>query len=96
VILPEMLHDTTQVPPIALSFFQRVLFFLSNYLKAQVEKGTVRADLDVDWATQVILSSMMGIVLRRQIMHDPTVLQHTQEEVVRAILDIILQGIKPR
>src|SRR5579859_6693526 len=41
VILPEMLHDATPVPPIALSFLQRVLAFLSNYLKVQAVRGTV-------------------------------------------------------
>jgi AcrR family transcriptional regulator len=96
VILPEMLHDATQVSPIALSFIQRVLTFLGNYLKIQVAKGTVRADLDVDRATQVMVSSMMGLVLRRQVMRDPSVLSYTQEEIAQAILDTILQGIKPR
>jgi len=95
VILPEMLHDATQIPPIALSFIQRVVAFLSNYLKVQAAKGTVRSDLDVERTTQVIVSSMMGLVLRRQLMHDPSVLQYTPEEIVQTILDTILQGIKP-
>jgi AcrR family transcriptional regulator len=96
VILPEMLHDATQVPPIALSFIQRVITFLSNYLKIQAVKGTVRADLDVERTIQVMVSSMMGIVLRRQVMRDPNLLQYTQEEIIQTILDTILQGIKPR
>jgi AcrR family transcriptional regulator len=96
VILPEMLHDATQVQPIALSYLQRVLAFLSNYLKVQAARGTVRADLDVERTIQVMVSSMMGLVLRRQIVRDPSVLQYTHEEIVRAILDTILQGIKPR
>jgi AcrR family transcriptional regulator len=96
VILPEMLHDPTQFSPIALSFLQRVLAFLGNYLKAQIARGTVRADVDVDRATQVMVSSMMGMVLRRQIVRDPSVLQYTQEEIAQAILDTVLCGIKPR
>lgn len=96
VVLPEMLHDATQVPPIALSLIQRVLTFLGNYLKVQAAKGTVRADLDVERTTQVMASSMMGIVLRRQVMRDPSVLQYTHEEIVQTILDTILHGIKPR
>jgi len=95
VLLPEMLHGATEVAPIALSFFQRVIAFLSNYLKVQAARGRVRADLDVDSAAQVIASSMIGIVMRRQIMHDPSVLQYTHEEIVQAILGTLLQGIKP-
>lgn len=96
VFLPEILQNTAQISPIALGLFQRVFLFLSNYLKVQVAKGTVRADLDVDRTAQVIVSSIMGMVLRRQIIHDPSVLNYTQKEVIQTILDIILQGIKPR
>jgi AcrR family transcriptional regulator len=95
VLLPEMLHGAAEVAPIALSFFQRVITFLSNYLKVQATRGSVRADLDVDAASQVIASSMIGIVMRRQIMHDPSVMSYTHEEIVRAILGTVLQGIKP-
>jgi AcrR family transcriptional regulator len=95
VLLPGMLHGATEVAPIALSLFQRVIAFLSNYLKVQATKGRVRADLDVDAASQVIASSMVGIVMRRQIMQDPGVLQYTHEEIVQAILGTLLQGIKP-
>src|SRR5215472_1321677 len=42
VLLPEMLHGTTEIGPIALGFFQRVLAFLSNYLKIQAARGAVR------------------------------------------------------
>ncbi len=75
VLLPEMLHEATEVAPIALSFFQRVIAFLSTYLKVQATRGKLRTDLDVDAAAQVIASSMIGIVMRRQILHDPSVLQ---------------------
>jgi hypothetical protein len=95
VIIPEMLHDTTQVPPIALSFLQRGLAFLSNYLQVQAARGTVRTDLDVEKTTQVMVSSMMGLVLRRQVMRDPSVLQYTHEEIVQAILGYLHIGHAP-
>jgi len=95
VLLPEMLHGDTEIAPILLSFFQRVLDFLSNYLKIQVARGGVRADLDADATAQVIASSMIGMVMRRQIIRDPGVLQFTQEKLVKAVLDTFLQGIMP-
>ena len=95
VILPEMVRDP-EVSPIALSFFQRVIGFLGNYLKAQAARGRMRADFDVDMVTQVIFGSIMGFVLRRQIMRDPDVLDYTHEEFAQGLVDTILQGISPR
>jgi AcrR family transcriptional regulator len=95
VILPEMLHNP-DFPPIATGFLQRVVSFLGSYLRAQAVRGAVRTDIDVDLATQVIAGSVMGFVLRRQIMRDPGVLCYTQEELVEAIVDTLLQGIRPR
>src|SRR5690348_8968215 len=33
VLLPEMLHGSTEVAPIALDFFQRIIGFLDSYLR---------------------------------------------------------------
>lgn len=96
VILPEMLHGEPELAPIVSSFFQRVLDFLSNYLQSQRTKGRVRADLDTQAAAQVFASGLIGMVMRRQVMRDPAVLQYTHEEIVQAVLATFLQGIQPR
>jgi AcrR family transcriptional regulator len=95
VILPEVLHNP-QLAPMMLSFIQRVIGFMSNYLRAQANKGSVRTDFDVELVTQVMISSMMGFVMRRQILHDPSVLRYTHEEFAQTIVDTFLQGIRPR
>lgn len=95
VLLPEMLHGSTEVAPIALSFFQRIFGFLSNYLKFQATRGTVRADIDTDMATQLVVSSMMGMVLRRQIIRDPSILRYSHEEMAQALMQMVLRGIQP-
>ncbi len=94
VLLPEMLHGSTEVTPIAVSFFQRVIAFVSNYLQIQTARDNVRTNLDIDATTQVIVSSMIGMVMRRQIMRDPGVLQYTHEEIAQALLSTLLQGIR--
>ncbi len=94
VILPEMLHDATQISPIVQSFFQRGLGFLSAYLQAQVAKGRVRADLDVDVMAQMVVSSIMGMLLRRQVLRDPAVLHYTHEQIVHVLTETLLQGIQ--
>lgn len=96
VILPEMIYGATAVAPITLSFFQRMIDFLSNYLSIQITKGTVRADLDAQIAAQVLASSLIGIVMRRQILRDPGVLHYTHEEIAQAILNTFTQGIQSR
>lgn len=96
VLLPEILHGATEVTPIALSFFQRVLGFLSNYFQLQASKGTLRADLETEKAAQMLFSTMIGMILRRQILHDPGVLRFSHEEIVQTVLDIFMQGMKLR
>ncbi len=96
VLLPEMLHGSAEVAPIALSFFQRVIAFLRQYFQTQAARGRLRADLDVDAAVQVLVSSMIGMVMRRQILHDPGVLLYTHEEIAQAILGTLRAGINPR
>lgn len=96
VLLPEMLHGSTEVAPIALAFFQRIVGFLDGYLRLQMTRGTVRADLDTAMMVQVFVSSIIGMVMRRQIMHDPGVLQYNHDEIVQALMSTLLQGMKPR
>jgi AcrR family transcriptional regulator len=96
VMLPEVLHGSAEIAPILLSFFQRVIVFLSDYLRTQIARGNVRADLDADITAQVVVSNMIGMVMRRQIMRDPGMLRYTHEEIVQAILSMLLQGIQPR
>jgi AcrR family transcriptional regulator len=95
VLLPEMLHGSTEVAPIALSLFHRVFGFLSNYLKVQASRGAVRADIDADMTTQLVVSSMIGMVLRRQIIRDPSILRYSHEEIAQALTQTVLRGIQP-
>lgn len=94
VMLPEMLHGS-DMAPVALSFLQRVIGFLGNYLQTQIAKGNVRADINREMVYQVMTGSVIGFVLRRQIMRDPTVLHYTHQEIAQAIVGTILEGIRP-
>lgn len=96
IILPEILHGSTSVEPIALDFFRRVIDFLSHYLRVQIVRGNLRADLDARATAQVMLSSLIGLVLRRQIVHDPGVLQYSHEEIAQTLLQTFGQGIQSR
>jgi AcrR family transcriptional regulator len=87
VILPEMLHGATELSPIVLSCFQRLTAYLRHTLQIQVDKGTLRADLDLSATAQLIATSLIGIVLSRQILYDPSVQECPHEELVRLLLE---------
>lgn len=96
VILPEMLYGSASVSPITLGFFQRLVDFVSNYLQIQMDKGTVRAELDLHATAQAMVSSLIGMVLRRQIIRDPSVLQYSHEEIAQTLLQTFGHGIQSR
>ncbi|HEX7735711.1 MAG TPA: helix-turn-helix domain-containing protein [Ktedonobacteraceae bacterium] len=95
VLLPEMLHGSTSVSPITLDFFQRIIGFVSHYLQIQVTRGTVRAELDLHATAQAMVSALIGMVLRRQIIRDPGVLQYSHEEIAQTLLQTFGRGIQP-
>lgn len=92
--LPEVVHNP-QMAPLALSVLQRAIAFLSGYLASQVESGALQK-VNVDLVAQTLLGSMIGFVLRRQIVRDPTALQYTQEQIADVIVNTVLQGLLPR
>jgi AcrR family transcriptional regulator len=95
VMLPEMLHGS-DMSPVVVNILERVVGFLSSYLGLQVARGNVGADIDRELVCQVMTGSVMGFVVRRQIMRDPSVLHYTHEEMAQAIVGTILEGIRPR
>jgi hypothetical protein len=94
VFLPEVVHNP-EISPTAVSIFQRVLSFLGSYLRSKMENGELRS-ADPDLTAQVFIGSIMGFVLRRQVIRDPAALLLTQEQIADAIVDTALNGLLPR
>ncbi len=96
VVLSETLHgDNEYFSQIAPTVIQRALGFIERYLNAQIASGALR-QVDSKLAAQVLLGSVIGFVLRRQILHDAQALQYTHEEIVESIVDTVLAGLRPR
>lgn len=93
VVLPELLNNEqsflAQVVPMAL---QRGLSFLGEYLEAQMQAGTLRR-ADTILNTQILFGSMVGVVLRRQVLHDPAALKFTHEQIATSITETLLHGL---
>ena len=94
IMLSEMLH-TPDFPPIVALFVGRAIGALTSYLEAKVQSGEIR-QLDTQLLAQIFAGSLMSFVLRRHILRDPLALALSQEQVVDAIVDTVLQGIAPR
>ena len=94
VMLPEMIHNPT-VSSIPASLFQRVFGFIGKYFEAKVASGELRP-IDTLLAVQVLIGSLIGFILRRQIIHDPIALAYSQEQIADAVLDTVLNGLLPR
>ncbi len=99
VLLPEVMHDVhsvnSQVIQTAQGAFQRIGIFLSKYLEAKIASGELR-HCDAQLTAQLMLSSLIGLVLRRQILHDPTVSGLTHEQIADVIAATFINGIGPR
>ncbi len=96
VVVSEALHGSNEyVIQIAPMVLQRALGFIERYLDAQIASGAIR-QVDSILAAQVLLGSMIGFVLRRQVLRDTLALQYTHEEIVEAIVDTTLKGLSPR
>ncbi len=95
VILPELLNNEqsslAQMAPMAV---QRGLNFLGEYLEAQVQVGTLRRS-DTIVNTQMLFGSIVGVILRRQVLHDPVALELTHEQIATAITETFLHGLVP-
>ncbi len=99
VILPEVMHDVhnvdLQIVQTAQGAFQRIGIFLSKYLEAKIASGELR-HCDVQPTAQLLISSLIGLVLRRQILHDSTALVLTHEQIADVIAGTIINGIGSR
>ena len=94
IMIPELLHNADMaVLPAAL--FPRLFDFLGNYVEAKIVSGEIRP-VDASLTVQALIGSLMGFVLRRQLIHDPLALQYTHEQIVQAVCDSFLKGILPR
>lgn len=94
VLLPEFIHNP-ELMPLPLAAFERILGFLNNYFESKVKSGELRF-MDVSLTVQVLFGSIIGFVLRRQIIRDPTALVYSRAQIADAIIDTVMNGIKPR
>lgn len=99
VLLPEVMHDVhaadSQIVQTAKGAFQRIGIFLSKYFETKITSGDLQ-QFDVQSTAQLLISSLIGFVLRRQILHDPAVLVLTHEQIADVITGSIINNTRTR
>jgi AcrR family transcriptional regulator len=94
VFLPEVIHNP-EMSPMGITFLHEAIEFLSSYLAGRMARGELR-QADASLVAQTLAASVMGFVLRRQILRDTQVLQYSHEQIVEAVITTSLQGLLPR
>jgi AcrR family transcriptional regulator len=96
IILPELIHsDNLYLSQTMTSIFGRVIEIIRVYFAGKVQIGELRP-LDAALTAQLLLSCVIGFILRRQIIRDPLALALTHEQIIDAIVETMLQGMLPR
>ena len=90
VLLPEAVHNP-RLSAFGLPSYQEAARFLEGYLAAKMDSGELKR-ADPTMTAQALMSAIMGFVLRRQILRDPTALQYTHEQIVDGLLGSMIHG----
>lgn len=93
IYLPEMIHNPG-IAPLGLPMIQEAVQFLTNYLEAKMENGELR-QTDARLSAQIFMGSIMDLVLIRRIVHDPTMMAYSREQIVEHLVDTTLHGLLP-
>lgn len=93
LFLPEVIHNPA-VAPAGLAGIKELARFVERYLADKMERGELRRG-DAALTAQVLLSNLMGVVLRRQVIRDPAMLRYSQEQLADGIASAVLHGLLP-
>lgn len=94
IFLPELLFNQT-ISNLGLKGIQEGTRFLETYLQKQMDLGVLR-HADASLTAQTFMGSVMGFIVRRQLLHDPMALRYARAEIVDHLVESTLQGLYPR
>ena len=94
MFLPEIIHNP-DMSQLGAGVLQRGLGFLASYFASKMQAGELR-QADASLTAQVCMGSVIGFVLRRQIIHDAVALEYSHEQIADAVVETVLKGLLPR
>ena len=93
VFLPEAIHNPS-LSALGLPSYQEAMKFLEDYLAAKMETGELRR-ADPSMTSQALMSGIMGFVLRRQVLRDPSALQFSHQQIIESVVGTAMHGLLP-
>lgn len=92
IYLPEVIHH----PELSArsSTLQRLVEFLSQALTAKIKDGELKST-NTELVAELFVGSLLDLVLRRQILQDPTLAKYSEDEIVETLIAMTLQGLLP-
>ncbi len=92
IYLPEVIHH----PELSAgaSTIQELVKFLDKALAAKVQSGELKA-ANTNLVAQLFVGSLLDLILRRQILHDPMLFKYAESEIVDTLVNTILAGLAP-
>lgn len=94
VYLPEIIHNS-RVAPLGISIIGEATSALERYLARKMEEGVLRR-ANSAFVTDYLLGGIMDLVLRRQILKDPSVVGYSHAQIVDGVIGTVLPGLLPR
>lgn len=91
-IFLSQVHHHSKMATIGFSAMREVLTLLEGYVESQMEQGVLRRT-DPSLVIQLFGGSIMAMMIRRHLLHDPLALQYTQEQIVEGAVTLTLQGL---
>ena len=91
IFLPEVIHHP-DIAPLGLTPIHEIAQFVGMYLTSKAEMGELRT-VDSELLAQILVGSIFGIVLRRQILRDPMALKYSQEEIIDMVVAMALSHL---
>lgn len=66
--------------------------FIEGYLAARMESGELRK-ADRRLVADLVMGSVLGITLRRQVLHDALTLRYSRDQIVEGVVSLALRGL---
>lgn len=94
VFLPEVVINPGIIT-FNLAAIREVTEFLVRYIEAKMENGELRRS-NASLIVQMFTGTLFAFVVRRQILHDPSALQFTHEQIVETLVNTLFDGLNPK
>ncbi len=96
IFIPELLYNAEVIKLLRTKLIGQLVGFFSGYYTRQQELGRAGSHVDPTFLAQMTLSCLVGFVMRRHIVGDPTACQYSHQEPEILMTTIILNGIEAR